>query len=38
MDRVDKRLYEAKRLGRNRIVPRPARRASNDEGMPLAGL
>jgi len=38
MDRVDKRLYEAKRLGRNRTVPRPARRASNDEGMPLAGL
>ena len=38
MDRVDKRLYEAKRLGRNRVVPRPARRASNDEGMPLAGL
>jgi diguanylate cyclase (GGDEF)-like protein len=38
MDRVDKRLYEAKHLGRNRVVPRPARRASNDEGMPLAGL
>jgi diguanylate cyclase (GGDEF)-like protein len=38
MDRVDKRLYEAKRLGRNRVVPRPGRRASNDEGMPLAGL
>jgi PleD family two-component response regulator len=38
MDRVDKRLYEAKRLGRNRVVPRPTRRASNDEGMPLAGL
>ena len=38
MDRVDKRLYEAKRLGRNRVVPRPAHRASKDEGMPLAGL
>jgi diguanylate cyclase (GGDEF)-like protein len=38
MDRVDRRLYEAKRLGRNRVVPRPARRASGDEGMPLGGL
>ena len=38
MDRVDKRLYEAKRLGRNRTVPRPRHPATSDEGMPLAGL
>lgn len=38
MDRVDKRLYEAKRLGRNRVVARPERRAVENEDMPLSGL
>lgn len=38
LDRVDKRLYEAKRLGRNRVVARPQRRGTEDEEMPLSGL
>jgi len=38
LDRVDKRLYEAKRLGRNRVVARPERRGTEDQEMPLSGL
>jgi diguanylate cyclase (GGDEF)-like protein len=38
MDRVDKRLYEAKRLGRNRVVPRAGQPATEREEMPLSGL
>jgi hypothetical protein len=38
LDRVDKRLYEAKRLGRNRVVARADRGGTEDEVIPLAGL
>jgi diguanylate cyclase (GGDEF)-like protein len=38
VDRVDKRLYEAKRLGRNRVVARAERRDAEEEEIPLAGL
>ena len=38
LDRVDKRLYEAKRLGRNRVVAQPDRRGTEDVEMPLSGL
>jgi len=38
LDRVDRRLYDAKRLGRNRVVARAAQRDTEDADMPLAGL
>jgi diguanylate cyclase (GGDEF)-like protein len=38
LDRVDRRLYDAKRLGRNRVVARPGRRDAEDVEMPLSGL
>jgi diguanylate cyclase (GGDEF)-like protein len=38
LDRVDGRLYDAKRLGRNRVVARSAQRDTEDVEMPLAGL
>jgi diguanylate cyclase (GGDEF)-like protein len=38
LDRVDRRLYDAKRLGRNRVVARAAQRDTEDVEMPLAGL
>jgi diguanylate cyclase (GGDEF)-like protein len=38
LDRVDKRLYEAKRLGCNRVVARADRGGTEDEVIPLAGL